>query len=326
MIFTSVHKNTGRFIEPLAVSALKQIAGRAGRFGLHNPDETPEGLVTTLRERDLPQLKHGMSLMPSALATARITFSANSLGAVSKILPRGTALRVVGEAHLYTSRIPAYARYRSGSNFDKQCNWLENAGGVSDHRALFDGDMALTFLLLNAPIPWRDPGAVPFCKTMLHLFQTDMYVPLREASAQDGFLEHLENLEAMSSSSTLNLRDPASDLSKMECFHHILGMYMWLSFRRPASFPDVELVQELMPRVQKTIVMLLNRGFQTEKQKLEGRLTRFDVDRIVLEMEDKPTMKKIEYTRENMHEHDTNVREKLWSEYRKEKVLRSTSG
>lgn len=57
IIFEATEKFDGSVVRTLSLTQLKQIGGRAGRFGT----EYAVGLATTLLQRDIPTLKRAMA-------------------------------------------------------------------------------------------------------------------------------------------------------------------------------------------------------------------------------------------------------------------------
>ncbi|RYY59485.1 MAG: helicase, partial [Comamonadaceae bacterium] len=78
VIFSTVHKFDGVETRPLNAAEVQQIAGRAGRFGMHD-----EGRVTTLDREDLPHVRRMLAepqpAMRSALTIAPSPWHVDSL-------------------------------------------------------------------------------------------------------------------------------------------------------------------------------------------------------------------------------------------------------
>ncbi|KAK0200431.1 P-loop containing nucleoside triphosphate hydrolase protein, partial [Desarmillaria ectypa] len=242
IIFADVQKYHNNCMQYLSISSTKQIAGRAGRFGLHG-SETPAGLATTLNEEDLPFLTRTMKHPLPSLKTARITPSYVSLVATASALPPHSAMNTIFLAHAYTSKLsPTYRYIYSGTT--RVCtNYLD---------AYIQGASMTDFdVMLAAPIPWRDREGLPFIERLLTLFSTQGVARLEECMAETPFMSTLEKVES---------RDALTneDLLLLETFHKMLGLYVWLSYRRPVAFPDQAMAAELKPRVQVGIETVLD--------------------------------------------------------------------
>ncbi|KAI9222167.1 P-loop containing nucleoside triphosphate hydrolase protein [Blastocladiella britannica] len=85
VIFSTVTKYDGKSTSPLSVSLLKQIGGRAGRFGKAHID-TP-GVVSAFYHRDLKFVKETMALTPPDIASAGLQPSSEMIEAFALQLP-----------------------------------------------------------------------------------------------------------------------------------------------------------------------------------------------------------------------------------------------
>lgn len=217
--------------------------------------ESPAGLTTTLNEEDLPFLTRTMKLPIPSLKTARITPSNPSLVATASALPPHSAMNTIFLAHAYTSKLaPTYRYIYSGAT--RVCtNYLD---------AYIQGASMTDFeVMLAAPIPWRDREALPFIERLLTLFSTQGIARLEECLGETAFMETLDKVKAR------KVRTTNEDLSLLETFHKMLGLYTWLSYRRPVAFPDQARAVELKPRVQVGIEValeLMGRGKRREGQ------------------------------------------------------------
>ncbi|KAG7447258.1 P-loop containing nucleoside triphosphate hydrolase protein [Guyanagaster necrorhizus] len=242
IIFSDVQKYHQDTVKYLSISATKQIAGRAGRFGLHG-SEVPGGLVTTLNEAHLPFLTRTMKLSIPSLKTARITPSYPSLVATVSALPLHSAMNTIYLAHAYTSKLSPTYRYVYGSATRLSTNYLD---AYIQGASLTDFDV-----MLAAPIPWRDQECLSFVERLLTLFSTQGVARLEECMEETPFMSTLEKVENRNVSTN-------EDLLLLETFHKMLGLYTWLSYRRPVAFPDQSKAAELKPRVQAGIETALD--------------------------------------------------------------------
>lgn len=102
IIFEAVEKFDGKAVRVLSLTQLKQIAGRAGRFGT----EYAVGQATTLVQEDMATLKR-------ALAIPMIEIKVNQEGGERKsgVVPKGAVLTLfyLGFVVAIASRHPAYS-------------------------------------------------------------------------------------------------------------------------------------------------------------------------------------------------------------------------
>jgi ATP-dependent RNA helicase SUPV3L1/SUV3 len=69
IIFSTLEKFDGTSMRALTVAEIKQIAGRAGRYG----SKFPEGAVTCLDKEDLPLLHHSLATLTCPLEVTNKT-------------------------------------------------------------------------------------------------------------------------------------------------------------------------------------------------------------------------------------------------------------
>ncbi|KAI9455719.1 hypothetical protein BJY52DRAFT_1224579 [Lactarius psammicola] len=87
---------------PLEASQVKQIAGRAGRYGMG----AESGIVTTLEPSDLPLLKAAMDTKPESLRYARVGFISSTIMDLFAALPRDSTATTARDALLFCSVVP----------------------------------------------------------------------------------------------------------------------------------------------------------------------------------------------------------------------------
>lgn len=224
---------------PLSVSQVKQIAGRAGRYGLHaptprsdgnvsrsdtRPTSSPPGLVTSVMPKDLPFLRRTLSITPPPISTAIISPTSQSLLAASELVKPSHAqlgqgqrcqsyLVTLADAHRYTAQTLPWLRY---SGFDTQDDswekiavWLEEQEAKRKDLGAFDFDTV--FLFFTAPLPLRDTGALAFCNALFRIYKEDLHVPIQRClleglpDFEGGFIALLERSEL-----ALGLVEPVS--------------------------------------------------------------------------------------------------------------------
>jgi ATP-dependent RNA helicase SUPV3L1/SUV3 len=87
IIFTSVTKWNGSEMVPISTSQLKQIAGRAGRYGTAADGEKDGGFATTLHDKDLDVLIEALAAPLIPITRAGLTHTPEHLAALVSTLP-----------------------------------------------------------------------------------------------------------------------------------------------------------------------------------------------------------------------------------------------
>lgn len=330
MVFSQAYKFTDRKQVPLSITQVKQIAGRAGRYGLHKavPKDgsdasttepqnmvSPPGLVTSLRAQDLPFLRRTLELDPPPLRAAFIHPSVAGLQSLSRhittadVYTRGgrdererSYLITLLDAHRYTAQCPPWLRYsgndKTMAGQEAVLLWAEDlaqASAAAEKTEITGGSTPVDFqtqaLFLNAPLPLRDDMGRPFCTSLYRRYVRDLVVPLQAcleeglSNFHGGFAELLRASEAAlaapynaDETEAVSLPEDGEDdglksplpafpdvLRLMELLHSLLGLYMWLSLRRPTSFPDAAEAMEMLPRTRYVLETLLNRRSNMSK-------------------------------------------------------------
>ncbi|KAH8992185.1 P-loop containing nucleoside triphosphate hydrolase protein [Lactarius akahatsu] len=102
VVFETMSKWDGWMEVPLEASQVKQIAGRAGRFGMG----AEGGIVTTLEPSDLPLLEAAMDTKPESLRYARVGFISTTIHDIFAALPRDSTATTVRDTLLFCSVLP----------------------------------------------------------------------------------------------------------------------------------------------------------------------------------------------------------------------------
>ena len=245
VIFEGVRKWDGGLERFLSISQVKQIAGRAGRYGLHG-DEAPGGFVTTLHAADLPFLKKTIDLPVAPLQFARLGPSRESFADITNALPPSSSTATIYKAHVYVSRLQPMYRYSATAEQDlaTMCEFIDTHG-----RGLTISDR---HLLLLAPIPWRDQGCVKIMTNFIQMYRDDMNVDLMEALKDTDYLDTLAQIEEKIASG-YPPQGKGPILEKLEMLHKVLVFYLWMSFRNPVSYNCHDEVSDLKKRVEKAL-------------------------------------------------------------------------
>lgn len=242
-IFSTVHKFDGVETRPLKAAEVQQIAGRAGRFGMHD-----EGSVTTLERDDLAHVRRMLAepqpRMRSALPIAPSPWHVESL---AQLL--GTQ-QVAPILSYFATRIAA-----KGSLFETAA--LEDQIGLARVVDRMAGRLSLAekFTFSCAPIAHDREQELAYFETCLHAFVKGRTLLLPRLAGwledrQPGFLEEAEFL--------------SKDVS----------LYAWLSYKFPDIYCDGEAVPVLREQLSRYIEreLLRQNGFgMTSREAFQSR-------------------------------------------------------
>jgi ATP-dependent RNA helicase SUPV3L1/SUV3 len=245
-----VSKYDGTTTTQLQVSAVKQIAGRAGRFRLLGTDGNPGGTVTTLQEADLPYVRRCIAQPYEPLSCAYIGHTKELFTAVAHVVPTDTPMAAVLEAPSHAGRLPLVLRYNIKSGRNAVNQFLDSSSGFSISDRL---------MLLNAPIPWKDPEVTAVIKGMLQMHQDGMSVKI-SALHRTRFYDVLlsEEKQKVEKQKAKKQANPSQRLLDLESLHRILVFYLWMHHRHPAIYADYLTAAALKSRVEKVLAWCLH--------------------------------------------------------------------
>ncbi|KAL9237641.1 hypothetical protein vseg_012166 [Gypsophila vaccaria] len=225
IIFSSLKKFDGVETRDLTVPEIKQIAGRAGRFG----SKYPIGEVTCLEAEDLPLLHSSLNCPSPELECAGLFPSYDLLLMYSRANPECGLYQIL-EHFTTNSKL-------SSSYFIADCEELLKVAAIIDELPL---GLHEKYLFCISPVDVDDDissqGLVQFAQTY----------------AKKG----LVRLREIFTPGTLKVPTTPTALQELESIHKVLELYVWLSFRLEDSFPDRELAAS-----QKSICSMLIEEF-----------------------------------------------------------------
>ncbi|KAM6500964.1 P-loop containing nucleoside triphosphate hydrolase protein [Amanita muscaria] len=332
----------------LSAPQVKQIAGRAGRYGLLEPTakfkgapwQSPGGVATTLYQSDLPYLRQALAEPIRPLRYARLGVRTETFTGLAQVLPQGASTFTIYEAHIYVGRLGANYRYAmpDESLLKSICQMVDEEGGEvvprRNERRNRDNSLdevlerlgvegkpgitgSLTIedrkLLCIAPLPWRDARCLLVMRRLVKMYRERLKVDLLEAIEGTGFMDALEGMESSADgasgidnmngsktrtrpSTNRHSWDGAEEVGKinqttlnlLETFHKVLALYIWMSYRSPASWGGREAVGLIKLRVEHALERCLEglskravnqgkegfgvRKFQVQRQARQGAL------------------------------------------------------
>lgn len=241
IIFEALHKWDGAVERPLSVSQIKQIAGRAGRYGLHGE---PGGFVTTLHTNDLPMLHSAVSRQPDPIMFAGISPTLEWVENVLQALPPNTSHRTLMEIAPYVANVRPPCRAFIPPKVEERSRFVEtHAKDMKLHEKLLIG---------GSPMNWQDLNAIEFAARLCHMYNDRIRVGILDALRIGPYLENLERVEDMKSGARPSA-GAFNALPVLEGLHKSLVLYLWLSYRLPVAFYQSEEAYALKERTEKAL-------------------------------------------------------------------------
>jgi ATP-dependent RNA helicase SUPV3L1/SUV3 len=235
---------------PLEVSQVKQIAGRAGRYGMG----VESGVVTTFEPSDFPLLNAAMESNPEPLRYARVGFISTTIMDIFEALPRGSTATTVRDALLYCSTLPPSMAVMDPSS--KETETMRYIDSFSQ---------GLTFtertLMLQCPFPSMDDQCKAIMGQVLNTYRNKLSVDLRKILLDSGLLATLEQVIASKQTKT-DLARPKRHLASLETLHSVLTIYAWFSLRSSIAFYAYDQAVALRKTTQEAMDYCL-RSFST---------------------------------------------------------------
>ncbi|KAI0713687.1 P-loop containing nucleoside triphosphate hydrolase protein [Earliella scabrosa] len=230
VIFETVSKFDGGSLRPLSVSQIKQIAGRAGRYGLHQKDSV--GVVTTLHPGDLDLVRQALKSSSPPLQHARLQMNYQSFSKIVRALPWECSGATIAEAYHYVSKMPPLFDFQGIVDLALAFKFID---GYVDTLTL-----QTRLLLQNAPCPWRDNFSVAGAKSLMDLYRDHFAVSIEKMLHRSKLLKNLNKVLVLMEGE-LPLPSHAEIvtlLSQLETVHKVVVLYLWFTYRHAVAFPD----------------------------------------------------------------------------------------
>ena len=211
ILFSRGDKFDGVSQRPLLPTEVQQIAGRAGRYGMHE-----KGYVGALRPEVLNQLKGTFSQKPPSIKIPfNVMANLEHIKLVGGILEENSLEEIL---NFFVKNMQFNGPFRAANLEDM----LEAAKIVDEYQL----DLATKFHLACAPLSLRSPFIVAAYERYLHLLEKDEFIPYIPPVGLGSFANSMEEL--------LEAEDYVKEIS----------LYLWLSYRFEESFFDYEKAKE----------------------------------------------------------------------------------
>ncbi|XBH72597.1 hypothetical protein VPH35_099850 [Triticum aestivum] len=237
IIFSTLKKFDGICTRELTVPEIKQIAGRAGRYG----SKFPVGEVTCLDAEDLPLL-HSSLKSPSPIIERAGLFPTFDLLSVYSRLHGTDFLHPILERFLDKAKL-------SPDYFIADCEDMLKVAAIVDELPLALHDK---YVFCQSPVDVRDDISTQgltqanISTSIVYLY---VFVELGNSFTKIFKMQFAENyakkgtvrLKEIFTPGTLRVPTTHNQLQELESVHKVLELYVWLSYRFDDSFPDREL-------------------------------------------------------------------------------------
>ncbi|XP_020230023.1 DExH-box ATP-dependent RNA helicase DExH16, mitochondrial [Cajanus cajan] len=225
IIFSTMKKFDGFEMRELTVPEIKQIAGRAGRYG----SNFPLGEVTCMDEKDLPLLHSSLNSPSPTLERAGLLPTFDLMYMYSRLHPRNGFYQIL--AHFLDNA------KLSENYFIVNCEQLLKVAAVIDELPL---GLHEKYLFCISPADMDDE------------ISSQGLTQFADNYAKKG----LVRLREIFTPGSLKVPKTPAALKELESIHKVLDLYVWLSFRLEDSFPD-----RVLASSQKTICSMLIEEF-----------------------------------------------------------------
>ncbi|XP_062108271.1 DExH-box ATP-dependent RNA helicase DExH16, mitochondrial isoform X3 [Humulus lupulus] len=225
IIFSTMTKFDGTEERELTVPEIKQIAGRAGRYG----SKFPVGEVTCMDAEYLPLLHSSLNAPSPTLERAGLFPNFDLIFTYSRLHPKRGLYEIL--EHFVENAKLSY------NYFIADCEDMMKVAAIIDELPLGLHDK---YLFCISPVDMDDE------------ISSQGLTQFAENYAKKGIVR----LREIFTPGTLQVPKSQAGLKEIESIHKVLDLYVWLSYRLEDSFPDRELAAS-----QKAICSLLIEEF-----------------------------------------------------------------
>ncbi|KAI8010632.1 hypothetical protein LOK49_LG06G02987 [Camellia lanceoleosa] len=243
IIFSTLMKFDGVEHRQLTIPEIKQIAGRAGRYG----SKFPFGEVTCLDREDLPLVHSALDSPSPIIERAGLFPNFDLLYMFSRLHPE-KSLHQILEHFAENAKL-------SANYFIANCEDMLKVAAIIDELPLGLHDK---FLFCISPVDVNDEISFQGLTQFAQNYAKNGIVRLREIFTPG----------------TLQVPKTPTALQELESIHKVLDLYVWLSFRLEDSFPDRELASSQKALCSMLIEEFLERfGWQKPNARILPRRT-----------------------------------------------------
>lgn len=233
VVFSAAHKYDGLASRPLNATEVRQIAGRAGRYGIY-----PTGYVSCFEDEELRHIAHMLQTSDHAeLDKLPIAFDRPHAEALAQTLHTNRLAEVLAYLAERTNLSHPYFAFSPVSTQHGIAQIIDN---VAPNMHLKD-----KYVFSSAPISVENTSEVDYfklCLSSVYQMQTRL-LPSESHWLHSTSPKHLEQAENLS-----------KDIS----------LYAWLSFKFPHTFVEADKIKPLRQAVSRYIerALLIQSGYQ----------------------------------------------------------------
>ncbi|CDK27710.1 unnamed protein product [Kuraishia capsulata CBS 1993] len=297
VIFSTIMKFNGRRMEKLSVSQTKQIGGRAGRFGVHGEGESV-GLISSFKKSDLAPIRTTMNYPVEYLSQAALWPSDKIWIRYHSMFAKGTKLRAVlkrfqkdyekrADPENNTFFLTNIYQVTEGADFFNMSKLDENSNfSIHDQLRLMAAPIfgSLQIRSNSAGLDYLPPLMLAnlFEELILaitlrlkrSLLDYSHMLPLEvtEPMGYDELKKDAANLEItylkklapgrVSEIDFSTINPVLVRLKTLETMYTAVMVFLWLTYRYPQCFVDIESAQKLKElieaRISETLDMIRN--------------------------------------------------------------------